>query len=146
MRILLAVVAATAVLVLTGCAALLTPTKLDPSALRSFGTSQQGSYDAGKSLFGPVNEATDGAIVADLSNGRISVIAYLISMPPSTTTLDQAALADAGWAPTSGARFDLFVTTNDKFCIQATSTSGNVFKVLATGAPLAGACAVGTDY
>ena len=142
MRIVIAVVAATLVLAVSGCAAMFTPTKLDLDAIVD---ASKSASTPGSGLLGATDEANDAAILADLNNGRLALIAYQISVPSlSEVTGDD--LATAGWMPTSGAVFTLNVTSNEAFCIQADSTTGKVFKVSMTQIAIEGACVPGVDY
>ena len=142
MRIVIAVVAATVLLALSGCAAMFTPTKLDLDAIVAASKSSSGT---GSGMLGATGEANDAAILADLNNGRLALIAYQLSVP-SLSEITPADLATAGWTPTSSAVFTLYVTSNEAFCIQADSTTGKVFKVSMTQIAIEGACVPGVDY
>lgn len=142
MRIVMAVVAATVVLAVSGCAAMFTPTKLDVDALVAAGKSSSGT---GSGLLGATSEADEAAILADLNNGRLALIAYQLSVP-SVAEVTGADLATAGWVPTSNATFTLYVTGPDAFCIQADTPAGIAYKVSASVIAGEGACASGIDY
>jgi type IV pilus assembly protein PilA len=99
---------------------------------------------------GVQNNAKDSAAKSDLTNAKIATVAYYTDKAsgvttPATPTLDNVAptgLQSYGYTKSADTSVIAFVGTvsSTTFCIQATSTSGNKFKINATTGAVSGTC------
>ena len=98
-------------------------------------------------FLGQQDQAKDAAAKSDLGNAKVAMISYATAnngtyLATSDATATAAALGTYGYVASSGLTSAVQVVTGgSSFCLQATSGSGSVFSITASGAVADGACA-----
>ncbi|MFC0680716.1 type II secretion system protein [Lysobacter korlensis] len=85
------------------------------------------------------DSAKDGAAKSDLGSAKVAVISYVTTTNGTyPTTLAQ--LATEGFTPTAGVTVTIPTSSSAGVCIQAVSSTSNVFHITDTSGVTTGAC------
>jgi type IV pilus assembly protein PilA len=90
-------------------------------------------------FLGQQNQAKDSAAKSDLANAKVAMISYSVSNSGTYATTS-AQLTDYGFVQSDGVVVAIDATPVGPFCIAATSATGTVFHVSATGGVATGVC------
>ena len=87
------------------------------------------------------DRARDSAAISDLSSAKTALVAWSIDHDSAFTT-DLAELVAEGYAASSTVDDTMIVInlSGPRFCIEATSSTGNQFNVTDTTGPMPGGC------
>ncbi len=92
-------------------------------------------------FLGQQEQAKDAAAKSDLGNAKVAMVSYATANNGTYTTT-VADLSDYGYVASSGLDAPVSIVTGTaSFCLQATSGSGTVFSITASGGATEGACA-----
>ena len=91
-------------------------------------------------FLGQQEQAKDAAAKSDLGNAKVAMVSYATANNGTYTTT-VADLSDYGYVASSGLDAAVSIVTGTaSFCLQATSGSGTVFSITASGGATVGAC------
>ena len=92
-------------------------------------------------FLGQQDRASDSAAISDLSSAKTALVSWSVDHDSAFTT-DLADLVSAGYAASSTVDDTTIVInlTGIRFCIEATSSTGNKFNVTDTTGPAPGGC------